>query len=78
MKTNYFRITLKEAQANFEELCSKAATNREVIIIKRTKGPDVALVAADELSALIETLYLLRSPGNTARLLSALKRTQRR
>jgi antitoxin YefM len=78
MKTNYIRITLKEAQANIDDLCNVAASNRDVVIIKRPKGPDVALVAADDLSSLIETLYLLRSPMNATRLLTALKRSQRR
>lgn len=78
MKTNYIQITLKKAQANFHELCDAAASHRDVIIIKRPKGANVALVAADELSGLIETLYLLGSQKNAARLFAALRRAQRR
>ncbi len=77
MKTNYIRMTLKDAQAKFGELCNAAASNRNVIIIKRPTGPDVALVAADELSALIETLYLLGSQKNAERLFAAFRRVQR-
>jgi antitoxin YefM len=36
----------------------------------------VALVAESELSGLIETLYLLRSPANAARLTTALERSR--
>jgi antitoxin YefM len=34
----------------------------------------VALIAADELESLLETAYLLRSPANAQRLLTALAR----
>jgi antitoxin YefM len=36
----------------------------------------VALVAADELSSLLETAHLLRSPANAERLLRALSRAR--
>jgi antitoxin YefM len=78
MKTNYTQISLKEAQANFADLCNKVAFHRDVVIIKRTGGDDVALIAADELSGLIETLYLLRSPRNATRLVAAFKRARSR
>ena len=74
MKTRYVKIPLKEAQANLAELCKVVVSNREVVIIKRPAGPGVALLAAGELSSLIETLYLLGSPKNAARLVSALNR----
>jgi antitoxin YefM len=45
-----------------------------VVIIYRRGEADVALVSADELTALIETAHLLRSPKNAERLLSALGR----
>ena len=76
MNTKPTRVTLKEAQANLNELCNAAVSNRNAIVIKRPKGPDVALIAADELSSLNETLYLLSSPRNRARLLAALKRAR--
>jgi len=47
--------------------------NRESVIIKRPGG-NIALIAADEFSALTETLYLLKSPKNATRLLAALGR----
>jgi antitoxin YefM len=44
------------------------------VVIRRWKGEAVAMIAASELSALTETAYLLRSPRNAERLLSALVR----
>jgi antitoxin YefM len=46
--------------------------DREVVIVRRRGARDVALVPADELSSLMETAYLLRSPKNAERLLEAL------
>ena len=67
-----------KARANLAELCSRVTENREIIIINRKDAEDVALVAADELSSLIETAHLLRSPENAKRLLTALNRARSR
>ena len=54
----------------------RAVQDREVVMVRRRKGGDVALVAADELAGLLETAHLLRSPANAERLLSALSRAR--
>ena len=72
------RTTYTAARANFAKLCDRAADNHEVIIISRRNSGDVALVAAEELSSLLETAHLLRSPKNARRLLSALNRAKAR
>ena len=51
--------------------------DREIVIVKRRGAKDVALVAADELSSLMETAHLLRSPRNAERLYKALRRAER-
>ena len=75
MKTIKRRISFKMAEAKFDELCDAVIANREVIIIKRSGG-DVALLPAAELSALMETLYLLKSPRNALRLLAAMNQAK--
>jgi antitoxin YefM len=72
------QTTYTKARANFAKLCNEVADNREIVIINRRGNEDVALVAADELSSLIETAHLLRSPKNAQRLLAALKRARSR
>ena len=72
------RTSYTEARANFATLCNRAIENREVIMINRRGAEDVALVAADELSSLLETAHLLRSPRNARRLLAALERARAR
>ena len=58
------------------KLCSQVAEDRQIVIISRRGAEDVALIAADELSSLVETAHLLRSPANAKRLLTALNRAQ--
>jgi antitoxin YefM len=67
------QTTYTRARANLAKLCDQVTDNRDIVIIARRKGGDVALIAADELSSILETLHLLRSPKNADRLLSALK-----
>ncbi|OFX34527.1 MAG: prevent-host-death protein [Armatimonadetes bacterium RBG_16_67_12] len=69
--------TYTKARASLARLCDLAALDRETIIITRRGAPRVALIAADELSSLMETAHLLRSPRNAQRLLRALRRALR-
>ncbi len=72
------QTTYTKARANLAKLCNQVADNREIIIINRRGSEDVALVAASELSSLLETAHLLRSPKNAQRLLTALNRATAR
>jgi antitoxin YefM len=47
-----------------------------MVIIQRRGAEDVVLIAADELTGLLETAHLLRSPRNAERLLRALARSE--
>jgi antitoxin YefM len=68
------QTTYTQARANFAKLCNNVTANREIVIIQRRGVEDVALISAAELTSLIETAYLLRSPKNAERLLAALNR----
>jgi antitoxin YefM len=68
--------TYTHARANLAALCDKVTSTREPIVIHRRGSEDVALVAAAELRALMETAHLLRSPKNAQRLLTALIRAR--
>ncbi len=67
-------ITYTQARASLAKLLDKVTQNREIVIIQRRGREDAALIAAEELSSLLETAYLLRSPANAERLLGALSR----
>lgn len=47
-----------------------------MVIIQRRGAEDVALISASELTGLLETAHLLRSPKNAERLLTALREAQ--
>ena len=70
------QTTYTQARANLSKLFDEVTENREIVIVRRRRGEDIALVAADELAGLTETAHLLRSPKNTRRLLQALARAQ--
>jgi antitoxin YefM len=68
------QTTYTKARANFANLCNQATNNQEIILINRRNAEDVALISASELSSLLETAHLLRSPKNAQRLIKALER----
>ena len=72
------QTTYTKARAGFAKLCNEVTDNREVVIINRRDREDVALIAASELSSLMETAHLLRSPKNAERLLAVLNRARDR
>ena len=65
-----------EARHNFKAYLDRASDHGETIVVKRRNGGDVAMIAADELSSILETAHLLRSPKNARRLTVALKRAR--
>jgi antitoxin YefM len=66
-------ITYSHVRANLATILDLVSENREIVKITRRNGADVALIAADELSSLLESVYLLRSPANAKRLFSAME-----
>ena len=67
--------TYTQAREHFKALLDRAVQDREIVIVRRRAG-DVAMIAADELSGLLETAHLLRSPANAEWLLNALARAR--
>ncbi len=68
--------TYRRAREQLKALMDRAVDDREVIVVRRRSGRDVAIIAADELVSLMETAHLLRSEKNAARLLAALSRAR--
>ncbi|MBD2501723.1 type II toxin-antitoxin system Phd/YefM family antitoxin [Anabaena azotica] len=68
--------TYTQARAHFVELCEKVTSERDFVVITRRNAESVALIPVDELSSLLETAHLLRSPRNAERLLTALNRAK--
>ena len=66
------QTTYTQARAELAKLLDQVTHDREVVVIKRRGEEEVAMIAATELGSLMETAYLLRSPANAERLLTAL------
>jgi antitoxin YefM len=72
-------ISYTEARSNLGMLLDRVADNKDIIIVKRDgKVKNVALIAEEDLTSLLETVYLLRSPVNAARLHGAIDRAKKR
>jgi antitoxin YefM len=69
-------MTYTQARANLAKICRQVVADRDVVRITRRGGDDVVIISADELSGLMETAHLLRSPKNAARLLNALEKAR--
>lgn len=67
-------FTYSSAREQLATLIDRVTKDRDVVIIQRRGSEDVAMIAADELASLTETAYLLRSPQNAERILSAFAR----
>lgn len=72
VKTSY-----SDARERLAAIWDEVEDTRDAAIIHRRGHEDMALIPADELSSLRETAYLIRSPENAFRLLTALTRARR-
>ena len=70
--------TYTSLRARLSSVLDKVVKDQEIVIVRRRGARDVALVPAEELVGLMETAHLLRSPKNARRLLTALRRANRR
>jgi len=66
--------TYTSLRGRLAAVLDQVSNDREVVIVRRRRAKDVALIPAEELSGLMETAHLLRSPRNARRLLAALQR----
>ncbi|MGL5944332.1 MAG: type II toxin-antitoxin system Phd/YefM family antitoxin [Waterburya sp.] len=73
---SYEITTPTDARNNFFKLLEEVAKNHQVFIVNRRDGENVALISESDLTSLIETVYLLRSPANGRRLLDAIAESQ--
>ena len=67
-------FTYTSAREQVATLLDRVTKDREIVIIQRRGSEDVTMISADELASLTESAYLMRSPENAERILSALGR----
>ena len=64
-------ISYSAARANLAQTMSRVCDNHEALIITRNGEQSVVMLSLEDYKALEETAYLLRTPANAKRLLSA-------
>jgi len=69
--------TYSQLRQELASYLDRVVSEGEVIIVRRKKAEDVAMISAAELAGLMETAHLLRSPENARRLTKALRRAER-
>lgn len=74
--TNYTSYT--QARDNFVRVLEQVEQGDSIVVVQRRGHADVALIAADELSSLLEQVHLLKSPSNSERFFAALKWSEQR
>jgi antitoxin YefM len=66
-------ISFAAARANLAKTMDRACSNHEALIITRIGAPAVVILSLEDYRALEETAYLLGTPANAERLLSAIR-----
>ena len=66
-------VSYTDARNKLASLMDTATKNREPLMITRNGEGTVILLAAEEFSAMEETLYLLSTPANAERIRRGLK-----
>jgi antitoxin YefM len=69
-------MTYSESRARYAEVLTAVADDREEVVITRAGHEPVVIVSLDDYQSLKETAYLLRSPENARRLLTAIDRLE--
>lgn len=69
-------MTYSESRKNYAEVLNSVVDDREEVVITRAGHEPVVMVSLDDYESLRETAYLLRSPANARRLLSAIERLE--
>jgi antitoxin YefM len=70
-------LTYSKLRANLKSALDRVVDDHQVIVVERAKGGDAVLVSREDYDSLAETAYLLRSPANAERLLTAVKRAKK-
>jgi antitoxin YefM len=69
-------MTYSESRAKYAETLNSVVDDREEVVITRAGREPVVIVSLDDYESLKETAYLLRSPENARRLLTAIDRLE--
>jgi antitoxin YefM len=66
-------LTISDTRANLKSVLDRVVADKAPIAIARSKGEGVVMISESEWASIEETLYLLQSPANAARLLEGIR-----
>jgi antitoxin YefM len=66
-------VSYTELRANLATYMDEVCNSRAPLLVTRQNAQSVVMIAEDEYDAIMETLHLLRSPANAARLLRSIE-----
>ena len=66
-------ISYSDANANLASAMDRVCEDHQALIITRNSQQSVVMLSLEDFTALEETAYLLRSPTNARRLLTAIE-----
>ena len=69
-------MSYSESRARYAETLDSVVNDREEVVITRAGHEPVVIVSLDDYESLKETAYLLRSPENVRRLVTAIERLE--
>ncbi|CAA0276189.1 putative antitoxin [Acinetobacter baumannii] len=61
-------LTYSEARNNLKEVIDQVINDADVTVITRREGQDAVVMGLDHYNSMVETLYLLSNPANSAHL----------
>lgn len=65
-------VTYSDARANLKGVMDIVTENRTQVVVTRQKAGAVVMISLDDWNAIEETMHLLATPANTARLRSSI------
>jgi antitoxin YefM len=65
-------VSYSELRANLASYMDEVCDSRTPLVVTRQNARSVVILAEDEYEGMMETLHLLRSPANAARLLRSI------
>lgn len=69
-------MSYSESRARYAETLDSVVDDHEEVVITRAGHEPVVIVSLDDYQSLKETAYLLRSPENARRLVTAIERLE--
>jgi antitoxin YefM len=66
-------VTYTELRSNLAKYMDEVCDSRDTLLVTRQNARSVVMISEEEYEGLMETVHLLRSPANAARLLQSIE-----